>query len=105
MYALVKIYGKQYKVKIGDTIRVAKIDSDIDKVVSFSEVFLIKKDKELAVGNPVLTNANVSLQVVKHSLGEKVKVVKFRRRKHYMRTYGHRQKYTDVLVKSIDYKG
>lgn len=104
MYALVKIAGKQYRAEVGGKIRVNKIDCDVGSTLSIDDVMLIKSDKKLIVGDPLVKNASVTLEVLEQGLSKKIKIIKFRRRKHYMRTYGHRQDYMDVLIKSIDYK-
>jgi large subunit ribosomal protein L21 len=100
MYAVIKTGGKQYRVSEGDVLRVEKLDVEGDTVV-FDDVLLIAKDGRIDVGTPVLEGAWVKASIMSAGRGRKVEIIKFRRRKHYMRRQGHRQSYTEVKIVAI----
>ncbi|MEW6619153.1 MAG: 50S ribosomal protein L21 [bacterium] len=102
MYAIVETGGKQYKVKEGTTITVEKIESPIGEEVTLERVLMISNGDDVIVGNPVVDCARVITQVVAQTRGEKITIMKFRRRKHYRRKMGHRQDYTQLLIKTIE---
>ena len=105
MYALIKTGGKQYKVKAGDTVKVEKLAAVAGKTVKLTDVLmLVDGDKVVAVGTPYVKGATVSAKVNGHGRGEKVNIVKFRRRKHYRRQMGHRQAYTELSILDINTK-
>ena len=100
MYAVIKTGGKQYRVSEGDVLRVEKLDVDGDTVV-FDQVLLVSGESGIEVGTPVLEGQTVTAKVMEQGRGKKVHIVKFRRRKHYMRRRGHRQAYTEVKITAI----
>ena len=101
MYAIIKTGGKQYKVSEGDTIRVEKLDAKAGDEVNFSEVMLVVDGDDIKIGKPLIEGAQVSAEVKAQDRDDKVKVIKFKRRKGYHRTIGHRQAYTELAIKSI----
>ncbi len=101
MYAVVKTGGKQYKVREGDTIRVEKIDAEEGGELSLDEVLMLADGENISVGTPTLEGASVAANVQSHGRGEKIKVVKFKRRKQHLKQMGHRQAYTELKITGI----
>ncbi len=101
MYAVIKTGGKQYRVSEGQRLRVEKIDGDVGETLSIGEVLLLEKEGDVKVGNPVVPGASVEAEILSHGRGEKIHVFKKKRRKGYRRMKGHRQWYTELLVKEI----
>lgn len=100
MYAVIKTGGKQYRVSEGDVLRVEKLDVDGESVV-FDQVLLISGEQGIDVGAPLVDGASVEAKVLSQGRGRKVEIIKFRRRKHYMRRAGHRQSFTEVKITGI----
>lgn len=100
MYAVIKTGGKQYRVSEGDVLRVEKLDVDGESVV-FDQVLLISGEQGTDVGAPLVDGASVEAKVLSQGRGRKVEIIKFRRRKHYMRRAGHRQSFTEVKIIGI----
>ncbi len=101
MYAVIATGGKQYRVSKGDVIRVEKLEAEAGQSVDFDKVLLIENDGVLDVGAPYLDGGKVVGEVVSHDRGDKIEVLKFRRRKSYMRRHGHRQAYTEVRITDV----
>ena len=101
MYAIIKSGGKQYKVQSGEQLRVEQLPAEVGASVSFGEVLLVGSGEGVKVGAPLVSGAKVNATVVAHGRGEKLKIFKLRRRKHYQRTQGHRQSYTEVRIDDI----
>ena len=101
MYAIIKSGGKQYKVEPGAQLRVESLKADVGAAVSFGEVLFIGDGEAVKVGAPLVSGAQVKATVVSHGRGDKVKIFKLRRRKHYQKTQGHRQNYTEVRIDDI----
>jgi len=101
MYAVIKTGGKQYRVSEGEVLRVEKIDADQGASVDFSEVLMVADGDNVQVGAPLVAGGKVSATVVRHGKGDKVIGVKFRRRKHYRKTFGHRQLFTEIKITGI----
>ena len=102
MYAVIESGGKQYKVQKGTIIDVEKLDMVPGVSVRFSDLLLVVDGTNVRVGAPFVTGGVVHAEVQGHGRGKKIKVVKFRRRKHYRRQMGHRQHYTRLAVTGID---
>ena len=102
MFAVIKTGGKQYRVKQGDKLRVESLNADEGETVSLDQVLMAGDGADVAIGNPLVSNASVSATVVSHGCGKKVDIVKFRRRKHYRRQMGHRQNYTELEITAIN---
>ncbi|MEA3245367.1 MAG: 50S ribosomal protein L21 [Gemmatimonadota bacterium] len=100
-YAIFKTGGKQFRAEKGVTLRVPTIAADAGAKVEFTEVLLGSDGKAVKTGTPLLKGAKVTAEVVKHGLGDKVVVFKFRRRKNYARKQGHRQPFTEVRVSDV----
>ena len=101
MYAVIETGGKQYRVEEGDRLRVEKIASESGARVEFDKVLLVGEGGNVDIGNPYVEGGVVSATVTGHGRGEKIKVLKFKRRKDYLRTRGHRQSYTELTIDSI----
>ncbi|MFV8750782.1 50S ribosomal protein L21 [Nannocystaceae bacterium ST9] len=98
--AIIKTGGKQYRVAVGDKLRVEKLELDVGAGVDF-EVLLVGQGAATKVGTPVVAGAKVSGKIVAHGRGKKLVVYKFRRRKQYRRKNGHRQPFTEVQITGI----
>ena len=101
MYAVIKSGGKQYRVESGAQVRIESLVADVGSAVAFEEVLLVGTGESVKVGAPLVSGAKVKATVVSHGRGDKVKIFKMRRRKHYQRTQGHRQNYTEIRVDAI----
>jgi len=101
MYAVIKTGGKQYKVKAGDTVKVEKLEAEAGKTVKLTEILMLVDGDKVAVGTPYIKGATVSAKVNGHGRGDKVNIVKFRRRKHHRKQMGHRQAYTELSIVDI----
>jgi large subunit ribosomal protein L21 len=101
MYAVIKTGGKQYRVREGDTLRVEKLVAEAGAKVEFDQILMIGEGDEVKVGTPFLSGSQVSATVISQGRAKKIKVVKFRRRKHYLRQKGHRQSFTEVEITKI----
>jgi len=102
MYAVIATGGKQYRVEAGSVLRIEKLAAEPGAEVKFDQVLLVGSGESVKVGAPMLGGASVSATVEKHGQGDKVSVVKFRRRKHYLRMKNHRQKYTEIKITGIN---
>ena len=101
MYAIIKTGGKQYRVSVGDKLKVETLEADAGAQVTLTEVLAISDDQGLKDGNPTLAGATVTATVLSHGRGDKVRIFKFRRRKHSMKSGGHRQNYTELKIDAI----
>jgi large subunit ribosomal protein L21 len=101
MYAIIKSGGKQYKVQSGEQLRLEALPAEVGASVSFGEVLLVGEGDGVKVGAPFVSGAKVNATVVSHGRGDKVKIFKLRRRKHYQKSQGHRQSYTEVRIDDI----
>ena len=96
-----QVGGKQYRVESGEQVRVESLAADVGAAVAFDEVLLVGAGDAVKVGAPLVSGAKVKATVVAHGRGDKVKIFKMRRRKHYQKTQGHRQNYTEVRIDDI----
>ena len=101
MYAVIMTGGKQYRVETGDKIKIERLEADAGSSVDFDRVLMVGEGQEVKIGAPYVDGGKVSATVCSHGRHRKIKVVKFKRRKGYMRTQGHRQDYTEVEVTGI----
>ena len=101
MYAVIKTGGKQYKVAPGEKLKVEQIPADVGAEVILDQVLMIGEGESVRLGQPTVAGATVKATVVSHGRGEKVKIFKMRRRKHYQKTQGHRQNFTEVRIDDI----
>ncbi|MBB3231888.1 MULTISPECIES: 50S ribosomal protein L21 [Halomonas] len=101
MYAVIKSGGKQYRVQEGQTLKLEKLEVPTGDTIEFDEVLLVGSDDDVKVGAPTVDGAKVAAEVVSHGRGDKVTIIKFRRRKHSMKRQGHRQWFTEVKITGI----
>jgi large subunit ribosomal protein L21 len=102
VYAIVKSGGKQYRVQAGDTVYLERLDVPVGETVSLDEVLLVGGEDEPKAGAPRVAAARVVGTVVEHGRHAKVRVFKYKKRKHYRRTRGHRQAFTAVKVDKVE---
>ena len=101
MYAVIKTGGKQYRVREGDTLRIEKLAAEAGAKVQFDQILMVGEGDKVSVGTPYLSGSQVSATVISQGRGDKIKVVKFKRRKNYLRRNGHRQSFTEVEITKI----
>ncbi|WP_347330875.1 50S ribosomal protein L21 [Marinimicrobium locisalis] len=101
MYAIFESGGKQHRVVEGETLKLEKIEVATGEKIEFDKVYLVANGKDVKVGAPIVDGAKVTAEVVNHGRGDKVKIIKFRRRKHSMKRQGHRQWFTEVKITGI----
>lgn len=101
MYAVIKTGGKQYKVAPGEKLSVETLAAEVGKNVSFTDVLMIADGDKLTVGAPLVKGGTVTAEVLAHGRGEKIRIIKHRRRKHYHKEQGHRQNFTQVKITGI----
>ena len=101
MYAIIESCGRQYKVAEGDVVFFEKLDAEEGKKVTFDNVVLVSDDKKVEVGSPYVKGVKVEGKVVSHGKGKKILVYKYKAKKNYRRTQGHRQPYTKVEITKI----
>jgi len=102
MYAVIKTGGKQYKVSAGEKLKVESIPADVGAQITLDQVLLVADGDSVTMGTPLVSGASVKATVVGHGRGEKIKIFKLRRRKHYRKTLGHRQNFTEIQINGID---
>ena len=101
MYAVIKTGGKQYRVAIGEKIKVEQIPADVGSEITLDQVFMVGEGETAKIGTPVVAGASVKATVVSHGRHDKVKIFKMRRRKHYQKRQGHRQNFTELQIAAI----
>jgi large subunit ribosomal protein L21 len=101
MYAVIKTGGKQYKVSAGEKLKVEQIPADVGTEIVIDQVLAVGSGEQFAVGSPLVSGATVSATILSHGRGDKVRIFKMRRRKHYQKHQGHRQNYTELFIGRI----
>ena len=101
MHAVIFTGGKQYRVKEGDVLRVEKLGLDEGAKIDFTEILMTSDGEKIAVGTPHVKGAKVSAEVMSNGRSKKVRIMKFKRRKHHMKQMGHRQSYSEIKIKKI----
>ena len=104
MYAVFKSGGKQYRVSKGEKLKLEKLEANVGKKVVFDQVLSVGEGKDINIGTPYLADAIVEAKVIDEGKDKKIEVVKFKRRKNYKRTFGHRQHYSLIEVINITVK-
>ncbi len=102
MYAVFKTGGKQYRASTGDVIKVEKIEAEKGATVELDQVLMVGEGEDVKIGTPFLEGGKVTATVVDQGRREKIKVIKFKRRKNYRRQMGHRQYFTQIEITGID---
>jgi len=101
MYAVIETGGKQYRVTEGQSIKVEKLNADAGSSIDLDKVLLVANGDDIKVGAPYLQGGKVTATVKSHGRGEKIRIIKFRRRKHHQKVQGHRQSYTELEITGI----
>ena len=101
MYAVIATGGKQYRVREGDSLRVERLDAEEGTEIELDGVLLVGEGDQVTIGRPFVEGGRVAATVKGHGRHGKIKVVKFKRRKNYLRQHGHRQSFTELEIKSI----
>ena len=104
MYAVIKTGGKQYRVVAGERLKVEKLVAEVGNVVTLDKILMIADGDAITIGSPLIAGATINATVLSHGRGDKVMIFKFRRRKHYRKTQGHRQSYTEIQIGDISAK-
>ena len=102
MYAIVRTGGKQYRVEPGVVVRLERVEAKMGSSVTLDDVLLVGGDGDVRVGTPRLANASVVGTVVEQGRTPKIRVFKYKKRKHYRRTAGHRQSFTAVRIERVE---
>ena len=102
MYAVFKTGGKQYRATTGDILKVEKIEAEKGATVELDQVLMVGEGADVKIGAPYLEGGKVTVTVLDHGRREKIKVIKFKRRKSYRRQMGHRQYFTQIEITGID---
>ena len=101
MYAVIKTGGKQYRVSEGETLKIEKLEVEPGKKVTFNEVLMIADGENVQIGSPLVDKASVEAKVISQGKGKKVNILKFKRRKQFMKKQGHRQLFTEIQIGKI----
>jgi large subunit ribosomal protein L21 len=101
MYAVVKTGGKQYRVSAGEKLRIEQIGAEVGQEIVLDEVLLVADGEAMRMGTPLVAGARVTAKVLKQGRGDKVHIFKMKRRKHYRKSQGHRQNYTEIEILGI----
>lgn len=101
MYAVIKSGGKQHRVVEGERLKVELINLEPGQTITFDDVLMVVNGDNIHVGTPIVAGATVTAEVLDHGRHDKIRIVKFRRRKHYRRQAGHRQYYTELKITGI----
>jgi large subunit ribosomal protein L21 len=105
MFAVVKTGGKQYRLSVGEKLKIEQIAAEPGQVVALAEVLAVGSGETITLGTPVVAGAAVHATVLSHGRGDKVRIFKMRRRKHYQKRQGHRQWYTEIFISEIAFGG
>lgn len=101
MYAVIVTGGKQYRVKEGQRLKVESLEVEPGQSIDFENVLMVADGDDIKIGKPSLSGVKVQASVLEHGRGNKIRIVKFRRRKHSRTQMGHRQNYTQVKIEKI----
>jgi large subunit ribosomal protein L21 len=101
MYAVVKTGGKQYRVSAGEKLRIERLAADVGQEIVLDQVLAVADGDNVRMDTPLVSGATVSAKVLAHGRGDKVHIFKLRRRKHYRKSQGHRQNYTEIQILGI----
>ena len=101
MYAVVKTGGKQYRVSGGEKLKVEQLAAEVGAEIVLDQVLAVGEGEAVKVGAPLVAGASVTAKVLAHGRGDKVRIYKMRRRKHYRKTQGHRQNFTEIEILAI----
>ncbi|MDE0037205.1 MAG: 50S ribosomal protein L21 [Gammaproteobacteria bacterium] len=102
MFAVFESGGKQHRVVEGEVVRLERLDGEPGETIVFDRVLMIAEGDDIVIGEPLVEGGQVTGEVVGQGLGKKIRVIKFKRRKNYLRKKGHRQAFTDVKITAIN---
>ena len=102
MYAVIVTGGKQYRVAVGEHLKFEKLEIATGENVNFDKVLLVSNGDDLKIGAPVVEGATVTAEVINQGRHDKIRIIKFRRRKHHMKRQGHRQWFTEIKITGIN---
>jgi len=102
MYAVIVSGGKQHRVVEGETLRLEKLEVATGETVDFDEVLMVADGDNVKIGAPYVDGGKVTAEIISHGRGDKVRIIKFRRRKHFRKQQGHRQWFTEVKITGIN---
>ena len=105
MYAVIESGGKQHRVTEGEVLKLEKIEAGTGDKIDFDKVLMVGEGADVEIGTPYVKSGKVTAEVVSHGRGDKVKIIKFNRRKHHRKQMGHRQWFTEVKITSISATG
>jgi len=101
MYAVIKTGGKQYRVQVGEKLKVEKLDMEAGNELVIDQVLMVSNNDQVSVGSPLISGAKVNATVLSQGRHDKIRIFKMRRRKHYQKHQGHRQYYTEIQITGI----
>ena len=101
MYAVIKTGGKQYRVSAGEKLKIEQIPAEVGTEIVLDQVLLVADGDAVRMGTPLLDGAQIKARVLAHGRGDKIRIFKLNRRKHYRKTQGHRQNYTEIEILAI----
>ncbi|MBX3629287.1 MAG: 50S ribosomal protein L21 [Nitrosomonas sp.] len=101
MYAVIKTGGKQYRIKVGEKLKVEQLDAENGSELVIDQVLMVADGDKVSMGAPLVSGAKVSAAVIGHGRHDKIRIFKMRRRKHYQKHQGHRQNYTEIQITGI----
>ncbi|MDG2251784.1 MAG: 50S ribosomal protein L21 [Gammaproteobacteria bacterium] len=101
MYAVIESGGKQHRVEEGEVLQLEKLEAATGDKVKFDKILLVGEGESVKIGTPYVEGSQVEAEVLKQGRGDKIKIIKFNRRKHYKKTQGHRQLFTEVKITGI----
>ncbi len=101
MYAVISTGGKQYRVTAGEKLKVEQLAAKVGSEIMLDQVLMVADGDQIALGTPLLAGAKVTAKVIAHGRGDKVRIFKMQRRKHYRKSQGHRQNFTEIEILGI----
>ncbi len=101
MYAVIITGGKQYRVQVGEKLKVEKLSVEAGNELVIDQVLMVSNNDQVSVGSPLLSGAKVNATVLSQGRHDKIRIFKMRRRKHYQKHQGHRQYYTEIQITGI----
>ncbi|MGP1957948.1 MAG: 50S ribosomal protein L21 [Arsenophonus sp.] len=101
MYVIFKNGAKQYRVSCFQTVRLEKLNASIGEIIKFDNVLMVANGDDIKIGTPLVEGIKIKAEVITHGRSEKIKIIKFHRRKHSRKQQGHRQWFTDVRITDI----
>ena len=101
MYAVIKTGGKQYRIQVGEKLKVEQIEAERGSELVLDQVLMVADGEKISMGNPFVEGATVSAKVLDQGRHDKIRIFKMRRRKHYQKHQGHRQNFTEIQITGI----